>query len=423
MSPKKTVLASSHDAVGPEFDRGPALNLALNKPALQSSTSQWSRSRMAEEDARQANNGSISGGLGFHTEKEQDPWWHVDLQGLFFIRKILIFNRQEQASRLSHFSILGSLDGHQWDRLFRKIDSTVFGNTVNQPYVIALAGDQAARFVRVRLDGNDYLHFDECQVFGDPVDAISLRQVLEQRLLSERERLSLPEGRTGHMTDVGGFTVFVDTERYAPTIVHSLDGGHYEGRERQLVTDLIQPTDRVLEVGTALGVVSMTAASIIGANNVLTFEANPDIVEDARQNFRRNGLSNIKSRVGILKPRNMIARPGETINFYVDQAFWASRLGASPTTPGIVKTIQVPVICLEDEISSHSANVLICDIEGGEIELLTQANLTGIRLILMETHYWAAGETTTDNMIRKLILEGFSIHLGHSGHHVIVLRR
>ena len=417
------MLALSNDAAGSDVQMERAPNLALNKPALQSTASRWGRSSVAEEDARSANNGSVSGELGFHTDKEQDPWWQVDLQAAFFIRKILIFNRRDEASRLVHFSILGSLDGRRWKRLFRKIDSTIFGCSDNQSYVIEIADNQPARFVRVRLDGNNYLHFDECQVFGDPIDSVALQQVLEQQNLHERERVSVPEGRTGHMTDIGGFTVFVDTERYAKTIIHSLDSGNYEGRERQLATELIQPTDRVLEVGTALGVVSMTSASIVGAENVLTFDANPDIVADAQQNFRRNGLSDIKSRVGILKPRNMIARPGETTNFYVDEAFWASRLAASPTTAGILKTIQVPIVCLEDEISSHSANVLVCDIEGGEIDLLTYANLTGIRLILMETHYWAAGETATDNMIRKLTLEGFSIHLGHSAHHVIVLRR
>jgi hypothetical protein len=87
------------------------------------------------------------------------------------------------------------------------------------------------------------------------------------------------------------------------------------------------------------------------------------------------------------------------------------------------KTVRIPVFCLELEIAAHKANVLICDIEGGEVELLADADLTGIRLIIMETHYWAAGEAATDAMIRNLILQGFSFHLGVSGHHVSVLRR
>jgi FkbM family methyltransferase len=399
------------------------INLALNKPASQSSTSQWSKSRIAEEDARGANNGHISGEMGFHTDTEQDPWWQVDLEGEYLIRKVVIFNRHQQAHRLKHFSLLRSLNGREWKRFFRKIDSTVLGETDDRPYVGEIIGDHLARFVRVRLDGYECLHFNELQVFGEPIDPIVRKKIVEEEAHAEHARLAGPDGRNGHMADVGGFTVFVDTDRYARNIISALDNGSYEGRERQLIAELVQPSDRIIEAGTAIGIVSMTAATIVGSENVLTFDANPDIVEDARENFRRNGLSGIKLHVGVLKCRGNITRPRETENFYIDGAFWASRLDASSTTPGIIKTVNVPVVCLEDEIRSHAATVLVCDIEGGETGLLMQADLAGIRLIIMETHYWAAGESATDAMMRKLIVEGFAIHLGSSGHHIMVLRR
>jgi len=67
--------------------------------------------------------------------------------------------------------------------------------------------------------------------------------------------------------------------------------------------------------------------------------------------------------------------------------------------------------------------VLVCDIEGGEVELLMGADLSALRLIILETHYWAQGETATDAMVRELILSGFSIHLEASGWNVLALRR
>ncbi|MGZ5436924.1 MAG: hypothetical protein ACXW3F_12775, partial [Pyrinomonadaceae bacterium] len=50
-------------------------NLALTRPARQSSTSQWSQ----PNDAKGAVDGNVSGGFGFHTESQQNPWWQVDL--------------------------------------------------------------------------------------------------------------------------------------------------------------------------------------------------------------------------------------------------------------------------------------------------------------------------------------------------------
>jgi hypothetical protein len=52
---------------------------------------------------------------------------------------------------------------------------------------------------------------------------------------------------------------------------------------------------------------------------------------------------------------------------------------------------------------------LICDIEGGEIELLIGADLAGIRLIIMEVHNWAVGVRSTDAMLRWLIVNGFNV--------------
>jgi FkbM family methyltransferase len=399
------------------------INLALNKPASQSSTSKWSFSRLCHEDARGGNNGNVSGDMGFHTEIEQDPWWQVDLEEEFLVRRVVIYNRRDEAHRLRHFSLLRSVDGINWSVFYRKIDSTVFGISGLDPYVVDVIGYQRARLVRVRLDGYEYLHFSECQVFGILLDEKTREEVARKEAEAEQVKSATPEGRDGHISTVGGFNIFIDNERYTTTILKALDNDTYERRERELTAGLVLPSDRVIEAGTAIGIVSMTAALIVGAESVLTFDANPDIMADARQNFARNALSGIKSRNGVLKNRQHFEPHIEAVDFYVDEAFWASRLDASPNTPGIKKTVKVPIYWLEDEIRSHAANVIVCDIEGGEVELLKQADLAGIRLIIMETHYRAVGEVATDDMIRKLIMDGFSIHLGHSGDNFAVLRR
>jgi FkbM family methyltransferase len=178
----------------------------------------------------------------------------------------------------------------------------------------------------------------------------------------------------------------------------------------------------VLEVGTAIGVVSMTAALIVGVGSVVTFDANPDIVADAQANFRRNGLAGISGRTGVLTCRRRFVRDAG-VDFFVARDFWASRLDAKADDADIVKVVRVPRLCLEAEIAAYRATVLICDIEGGEVDLLSGAELDGIRLIIMETHYGVVGEGPTDAMIRELILQGFAFHLGASGGHMAVLRR
>jgi len=225
--------------------------------------------------------------------------------------------------------------------------------------------------------------------------------------------------RAGAFVEVGGFSTFV-ADDYGPKVKAALRGGSYEKRERDLVARFLLPADRVLELGTGVGVVAMTAARIVGPQGVVTYDANPEIVADARANFARNGLEGIDARVGLLANRRRFA-PGAAA-FGLEGEFWASRRPGRQEG-GFERVISTPVFCLEDEIAAHAANVLICDIEGGEVELLSGADLSALRLIVLETHYWAQGEIATDAMVRELILSGFSIHLETAAWATMALRR
>ncbi len=133
----------------------------------------------------------------------------------------------------------------------------------------------------------------------------------------------------------------------------------YEKEERHTLPYIGKPGDRVLEVGGAIGTVSMTCAKIVGAENIITFEANPKLVENARANFALNGLA-ITARAGVLQNRICWAGRDTTAPFYIQKDFWASSLA---NHPGTTETIQVPTYCFEREARDFRANMLICDIE------------------------------------------------------------
>ena len=398
------------------------INRALNKPALQSSTSVWSQSRTPAEDACGANNGATSPEMGFHTSRENNPWWQVDLEAPFMIDRVTIYNRRHMAERLRFFSVLLSMDGARWVSVFTKRDASIFGSADDEPYVVDLLGGRPARFVRIRLNGYEPLHFNELQAFGEPIQAKDHDRVLTEEHRLEREQAAIPVGRTGHVVEIGGFALFADTANYDPEIIAALENGGYEAPERGLLPHLLRPGQRVIEVGTAAGLVTLTAAAVVGASNVVTFEANPDILADARENFHRNDFGAIDARFGVLQ--NIRAyRDHQTLDFGIARQFWSSRLGARADDPRIVSFIKVPTFCLEREILAHAADVLICDIEGGEADLLAEADLPGITLILMETHYRYAGRARIDDMIRSLVMRGFAIDLSMSAHEMVVLRR
>src|SRR5207245_6632605 len=83
------------------------VNIALNKPAQQSSTSPWSK----PNDSQGAVDGIKDGSFGFHTNSEKDPWWQVDLQSVSTLNEVRVFNRMDLADRAETIQILLSTDG------------------------------------------------------------------------------------------------------------------------------------------------------------------------------------------------------------------------------------------------------------------------------------------------------------------------
>ena len=336
-------------------------NIALNRPATQSSTSKWSTSQDRQVDASVANNGDLISQRWFHTEEELNPWWQVDLETPSLIQEVVIHNRADQAPRLARFKLLRSNDGSEYFEFYHKSDASVFSDLV-----IPVREGVIARYIRVQLLGRGYLHFRECEVFGSEVDVARQRSALREDQESARLRMALPDGRQGIVSAIGSFHVFVDEIFYGEKVQCALKAGNYEARERDLVSRFIKPGDRVLEVGTAVGIVSMTAAAIVGAENVTTFEANPDLVSDAQANFLRNGLSGIRSHAGILANKTKF-RDGAQLDFHISRDFWASRLDAGQNKSDIVRTVKVPMYCFEKEIEQNNVNVLCATLRVGRL--------------------------------------------------------
>lgn len=136
-------------------------NLALNRPASQSSTSQWSRTN----DAQGAVDGIINGAYAFHTNHEANPWWQVDLGRTARLDRVRIYNRLDCcAERARSLSILLSDDGGAWREVYRH-DGKLFGGKDGKPLVVPLNG-QSGRYVRLRLNETNWFHLDEVEVYG-----------------------------------------------------------------------------------------------------------------------------------------------------------------------------------------------------------------------------------------------------------------
>jgi len=143
--------------------RGEAFdNLALGRPAWQSSTSPRSRKRSLRREAESGNDGDRESRFGCLTAQQENPWWAVDLGAEHPIRRVRLFNRPLAEQRLRNFVIETSPDFLRWTSAYAH-DGHDARMLRARPIEIAFDPPVVARYLRVRLPRRGVLHLSEIE--------------------------------------------------------------------------------------------------------------------------------------------------------------------------------------------------------------------------------------------------------------------
>lgn len=184
-----------------------------------------------------------------------------------------------------------------------------------------------------------------------------------------------------------------------PRIERPLRNGRYEARECQHVRGLLQRGDRVLELGTGLGVVSASIAATGKTSQITTIEANPELLPLIHETHRLSGSSGIELRNGVVTA-NMVP----DCQFYLRSHFWAS--STNPDSRPFQRAVTVPALNIGALIAELDPTVLIIDIEGGELGLLDAVDLSGVRAVVIEMHPKLYGEPGVQAITDVLVTKG-----------------
>jgi hypothetical protein len=155
----------------------PSDDLAYCKPAVTSSVCRWSRYMDPERDACGANGESPE---AFHTDKERDPWWMVDLLEECWIEQVAIVNRGSEPQRFRTFRIDTSSDCDHWTTRFTQAEPRDVSSDPDAPLRLWFE-PFPARFVRIVLLGMEPLHLQRGQVFGRPCRATLRRSDVDSQ--------------------------------------------------------------------------------------------------------------------------------------------------------------------------------------------------------------------------------------------------
>ena len=153
------------------------------------------------------------------------------------------------------------------------------------------------------------------------------------------------------------------------------------GYEQDLTAAALKATregDRVLDLGCGLGFVSGMIAKRRNIEAIHGYDGNPALLTYADAMLATNGISNVTLTHGVLGKRK------SSVPFYVRAPFAASSL--SPIEGEEAEEIKVDMLNAKTVMSAVKPTVVICDIEGGEAELLADMPLKDVRQVVVKLH-------------------------------------
>ena len=173
--------------------------------------------------------------------------------------------------------------------------------------------------------------------------------------------------------------------------------GDYELSERNIVSQILEPNDRILEVGTGIGVVASLCGQLCSDGTLLCYEANPNLLPTIRKNF---ALNNVQAEL----VNRCIGVEDENLEFYFGENFISSSAYNRWNT---IKPVSVRADSFSRVVSEFCPSVIVMDIEGSEVSTLHTADLAGVRVIVLEVHPWIVGEDQIAAMFDRLAQMNF----------------
>ncbi|MDW8443082.1 MAG: FkbM family methyltransferase [Acetobacteraceae bacterium] len=212
---------------------------------------------------------------------------------------------------------------------------------------------------------------------------------------------------------VGGIQIAIDPRVMSPRMLEVIRSGDYERPEAYLLPSILQPGERVVELGAGVGYISALCARHTGVESVAVYEANPHLIPLIKRTHALNGV-----RCSVENAVVVSGESGGTRTFYLRDDFWASSL--SPGPYGYRETVEVPVVGLSDVLARHRPTMLIIDIEGGEVELCRDVALPGVKKVFIEVHQNIIGRNGMKSIFQFFLERDFHYDQWHSSHGVIL---
>ncbi len=229
--------------------------------------------------------------------------------------------------------------------------------------------------------------------------------------------MSIEPGR-GLAFELSGVQIQAPGDVITPAIAEALTTGSYEIEEARIVSRALKSHDRVLEIGSGLGFVTTLIARDERVASLIAFEADPRLAKRASSTLTLNGCTDAEVINAVLAPE---ASTGDMAVFYQRPDFWMSSM--FETDVPYDRIVNVPVLPLNTMLRDRAITCIVCDIEGGEVQLLKGADLAGVDRVVVELHDHITGLSGVADLFETMRRKGFAYDPRCSEGTVVLFRR
>ncbi|KUP92069.1 protein-L-isoaspartate O-methyltransferase [Tritonibacter horizontis] len=202
------------------------------------------------------------------------------------------------------------------------------------------------------------------------------------------------------------------------SIAEKMATGGYERSEARAAAMRVRPGHRVLELGSGVGYISSLCAQITDPANIVTVEANPEVLGVIRRNLDLNNAAAVTLIHGAVVGRDFAE---ESVLFRIGRAFWGSSMAEDTASGDAV--VEVPALSLCELLATHRPNVVIMDIEGAEQYLFDWKWPRHVRQLIMELHPSKYSSRTVKKMVDCMSQSGLTYDPGCSRGTLLGFRR
>lgn len=191
-------------------------------------------------------------------------------------------------------------------------------------------------------------------------------------------------------------------------VAEKIKKGRYEIREAVAIQSYLKGGERVLELGGGLGFISTLVSRFKRPASYTVVEADPRLIPVIKETHKLNGVAGVQVEhcVATSDPAALAAG---FCTMRIAKTFWGSSI-KSQANGG--ESVLVEAVPLKKFLDNDEPEVLIADIEGGEVDLFTGIEMPSVNLAIIELHPTVTGEDGIARMEAELARIGL-----HSTNH------